>query len=76
MKMVISQLEGILIELKDVAKELREVSFFSNIVILCVFHGAGGWMGVHLRVTGERKGDWNRGRVLVPAGSASPLGYI
>lgn len=27
MKMVISQLEGILIELKDVAKELREVSF-------------------------------------------------
>lgn len=25
MKMVISQLEGILIELKDVAKELREV---------------------------------------------------
>ncbi len=27
MKMVISQLEGILIELKDVAKELREVRF-------------------------------------------------
>lgn len=27
MKMVINQLEGILIELKDVAKELREVRF-------------------------------------------------
>lgn len=30
MKMVISQLEGILIELKDVAKELREVRFKSQ----------------------------------------------
>lgn len=34
MKMVISQLEGILIELKDVAKELREVRF--KVGILCV----------------------------------------
>lgn len=43
MKMVISQLEGILIELKDVAKELREVSFF-NVVFLCVFRVFGiGW---------------------------------
>ncbi|KAF5900630.1 UPF0583 protein C15orf59, partial [Clarias magur] len=28
MKMVIEQLEGILIELKDVAKELRELLFY------------------------------------------------
>lgn len=37
MKMVISQLEGILIELKDVAKELREVrfkSYFKHIKVL------------------------------------------
>lgn len=30
MKMVIEQLEGILIELKDVAKELREVRLLGN----------------------------------------------
>lgn len=70
MKMVISQLEGILIELKDVAKELREVSLF-NIVVFWggIFHGVWGWMA------GEKESK-TRGRVLVPAGSASLLGYI
>lgn len=50
MKMVISQLEGILIELKDVAKELREVRSW-----YIVFLGeVGGEWGVHLR---EQPGD-------------------
>lgn len=53
MKMVISQLEGILIELKDVAKELREVRSF-YIVFFFFFEGEGGRGrglvgGVHFR---------------------------
>ena len=43
MKMVISQLEGILIELKDVAKELREVRF--KVYMYRVLKGAGGGAG-------------------------------
>lgn len=70
MKMVISQLEGILIELKDVAKELREVRFK---VGLCIYIKRG--FGEHLGGT-RGEGDGNRGRMLLPAGSASPLGYI
>lgn len=72
MKMVISQLEGILIELKDVAKELREVRFKVGLYTYrYIKQGFGG----HLR--GKRgEGDGNRGRTLLPAGSASPLGYI
>ena len=44
MKMVIQQLDGILKELKDVAKELREVSFISRprSVAFFVPVGAGG----------------------------------
>lgn len=46
MKMVISQLEGILIELKDVAKELREVSFkVYTYGGLWEAQGATGWLG-------------------------------
>lgn len=37
MKMVISQLEGILIELKDVAKELREVRSFYIVFFFLFF---------------------------------------
>lgn len=47
MKMVISQLEGILIELKDVAKELREVRF--NVSL----HISGFWRSLE----GKRQGQ-------------------
>lgn len=77
MKMVISQLEGILIELKDVAKELREVRSFYIVFFIFLRGGVGGLVGgAFERATGGQGGDGNRGRLLVPAGSASPLGYI
>lgn len=55
MKMVISQLEGILIELKDVAKELREVRFKVSLNI-------SGFLGSFREEQGEE--DMEAGREL------------
>lgn len=62
MKMVISQLEGILIELKDVAKELREVRLK---VTACTYQPFK--LGFRHR---DREGTW------VPGGCASQVGCI
>lgn len=61
MKMVINQLEGILIELKDVAKELREVRPKFSLHITGFFWG---WEGRVVKPGG---------RMWVPCGCASPV---
>lgn len=63
MKMVINQLEGILIELKDVAKELREVRFS-----LYINRFSGGFR--------EEQGGKVAERVRVPGGCATQAGCI
>lgn len=63
MKMVISQLEGILIELKDVAKELREVRLRVSLHIIRL-PGVGPGGG------GRRRRRHTGGRMWVPGGCA------